>query len=235
MNKIRIGILAAILVVVWGVSAVITQGSEQPEPPTTDPSQTGPVGTEPVIIEEPKFYVLVDAGHGGKDPGALGVSGVEEKDLNLVLAHKVMDLFKDDKNIGVVLTREDDIFILPEKRYQIANSLGPDLFVSIHHNSFQDWPSVSGVETFYYRTDSLEPAEILHEKLLAATQFNDRGVMVSEYKVVKYTTMPSVLLEIGYLSNPTQEKILVKPEFQDTVAAAIAEGIREYYQVHSGN
>lgn len=219
MNKIRVGILIAIFLAVWGVSAFIAKDSEQ----------TGPFVDVPPTEEETNYIVLLDPGHGGKDHGAESVSGFNEKDLNLDIAFKIVTLLENDEKIEVVLTRDNDVFYTPEYRYQMANRLDTDVFISIHHNAYADLPSVSGVETFYYRDDSAKLAEELHYKLLDATQFNDRGIMVNNFKVVKYTKMPAVLLEIGYLTNPQQEQYLLNLENQDIIAEAIAEGIKDYF------
>lgn len=219
MNKIRVGILIAIFVAVWGLSAFIAK----------DGDQMDSASATPTITEENKHTVLLDPGHGGIDHGAESLSGIDEKILNLDIALKVANLFEDDDQIEIVLTRELDIFYTPEDRYQMANKLNPDIFISIHHNAYEDLPSVSGVETFYYYNDSANLANILHYKLLDATQFSDRGIMVSNYKVVKYTTMPAVLLEVGYLTNIQEEQYLLKPTNQDIISEAIAEGIRDYF------
>ncbi len=221
MNKVRIAILIMIFLAVWGLSVFIAKDGEQ----------TGSPNTLPIIPEETKKIVMLDPGHGGKDHGAESISGVSEKILNLSIALKVASLLEDDDRIEIILTRDDDVYYSPEYRYQLGNRLEADVFISIHHNACEDLVSVSGVESFYYREDSIELAETLHDKLLAATKFRDRGVIKSNYKVVKYTKMPAVLLEIGYLTDLQQEQYLLDPANQDLIAEAIAEGIRDYFDL----
>src|SRR5690606_9489520 len=96
-----------------------------------------------------------------------------------------------------------------------------------HGNTFQD-SSVSGTETFYYNKSSKSFAKIIHKHLAEATGFRDRGVKREEFFVVKETNMPAVLLEIGYLTNPHEESVMLTDEFQYKVASAIVDGIKEY-------
>jgi beta-glucosidase/6-phospho-beta-glucosidase/beta-galactosidase len=108
-----------------------------------------------------------------------------------------------------------------------ANEINADLFVSIHGNTFDD-SSVTGTETFYYHNFSKSFAEIIHNHLIQATGFKDRGVKKEEFFVLTDTDMPAVLLEIGYLTNPQDESEMLTEAFQTRVAQAIVDGIKEY-------
>jgi N-acetylmuramoyl-L-alanine amidase len=177
----------------------------------------------------PTYKVVIDPGHGGKDVGAIGASGQYEKSFTLSLSSKVKERLEQDPDIEVYMTRTEDRFISQESRGRpkLANDLNADLFLSIHGNTFAD-SSVSGTETFYYHRNSKSFAEIIHEKLVEATGFHDRGVKKENFFVVKDTEMPAVLLEVGYLTNPNDESVMLTDPFQDRVATAIVEGIREY-------
>ncbi|WP_067844115.1 N-acetylmuramoyl-L-alanine amidase family protein [Amphibacillus sediminis] len=179
-----------------------------------------------------EFKVVIDPGHGGEDPGAIGYSGSYEKDFTLSLAKKVAHLLEQEELIGVYLTRADDIFLSTEtrERPKFANDLDADLFVSIHGNTFDD-PTVTGTETYYYHDHSESLANILHRHVLEATGFNDRGVRNENYFVLTDTFMPAVLLEIGYLTNQQEEEKMLTEVFQDRLATSIAEGIKEYLEV----
>lgn len=178
---------------------------------------------------EPTYKVVIDPGHGGKDVGASGVSGQYEKDFTLDMSLKVKKLLEQDPEIGVYLTRTDDSYISQESRGRpkYANKLNADLFVSIHGNTFSD-SSVSGTETFYFEEDSQEFANIMHEHVINATGFKDRQIKQENFFVLKDTEMPAVLLELGYLTNPSDESEMLTTEFQDRVATAIVEGIKAY-------
>lgn len=175
------------------------------------------------------YKVVIDAGHGGEDVGATGASGQYEKNFTLSVAKKVSKLLEQNPHIQVYMTRSDDSFISQESRHRpiYANDLNADLFLSIHANTFTD-SSVSGTETFYYHPYSLKFAEIMQKNLVQATGFKDRGVKKEDLFVIKDTTMPAVLLEIGYLTNPQDESQMWTEDFQDRVATAIVDGIKEY-------
>lgn len=181
---------------------------------------------------EDLFKVVIDPGHGGEDPGSKGASGLYEKDFTLSLSKRVVERIKENPNLKVFMTRDDDSFISAKERYRpkFANDLDADIYISIHGNTFTN-SSVSGTETYYFKEESLEFASIIHQHLINATKFNDRGVKQEEYFVLKDTTMPAVLLEIGYLTNPKDEQTMFSDIFQETVADAIYEGILEYYEM----
>lgn len=212
---------------------------------STDPSiasedvgqaeQTPDVTTDPSVVEtaahQPKYIIVIDPGHGGKDGGAIGASGQLEKDFTLQLSMKVKQLLEEEVHIGVHMTRTDDSFIssVDRERAQIANELGADLFISIHGNTFND-SSVSGTESYYYDDGSHLFATVMHRAVVRATGFRDRGVRVENYFVLKETDMPAVLLEVGYLTNAVEEKKMWDEAFQEEVAAAIVAGIKEYLE-----
>lgn len=174
-----------------------------------------------------KYRVVIDAGHGDGDPGASSVTGRSEKEFTLAMALKVQKLLQQDSSIEVLMTREDDTFLELNERVDFANGNNADVFVSIHGNKFTA-PNTRGTETYYWKEDSLELAKLLHEKILAAAGFPDRKVKNSDFRVIKYTSMPAVLCEIGFLSNVADEKQMFNEQFQTKVAEAIASGIKEY-------
>lgn len=179
---------------------------------------------------EDLYKVVIDPGHGGEDPGSKGASGLYEKDLTLSLSKKVVERLKENPKFKVYMTREDDTFISAKERHRpkFANELQADIYISIHGNTFIN-SSVSGTETYYYREDSHALADTIHKYLIDATNFSDRGVRKEEYFVLKDTIMPAALLEIGYLTNPQEEQMMFREDFQETVADAIYEGILEYF------
>lgn len=175
------------------------------------------------------YKVVIDAGHGGKDPGATGVSGNKEKDLNLLIALKLANFLKYEPNIELILTRRTDVYISLDGRINLANEANADIFISIHHNSMPYNSSITGSETYYKKSDSIELAKIAHANLLDATGFIDRNTNTANFRVIKYTEMPAILLEVGYMSNYLQEKQMKEQAFQDKVVAGIADTINEYF------
>ncbi|OCT14160.1 hypothetical protein A8709_25290 [Paenibacillus pectinilyticus] len=177
-------------------------------------------------LGERKLTVVIDAGHGDNDPGALSITGRHEKDFTLATAKKVEALLAQDKRIHVLMTRSDDTFIPLDDRVSFANNIAADLFLSIHGNSAK--ATVSGTETYYNRPESLAFANVIHKYAVPATGFADRKVREADYRVITKTTMPAVLLEVGYLSNKNDETAMYKDAFQDKIAAALVTAIKEY-------
>lgn len=178
------------------------------------------------------YSVVIDPGHGGRDPGAEGASGAYEKHFTLALSQKVIDLLE-ETSIQGYLTRADDSTISLEDRVKLANDLNADLFISIHGNTYTG--VATGTETFYWQHNSKQFAETMHEHVVKATEFRDRLVKRHPYRVLndnpdkgEAIKMPAVLLELGYLSTASEEKIMLTEQFQDKVAAAIVEGIKQY-------
>ncbi|WP_314585497.1 N-acetylmuramoyl-L-alanine amidase family protein [Paenibacillus terrigena] len=191
----------------------------------TNPSTGQPV-TPP---QSGKYIVVIDAGHGGNDPGTSSPNNRREKDFNLPVALKVADLFRDDPNVQIILTRADDTYPTLTERVALAKQVQANLFVSIHANSIENKPTISGTETYYSREDASKAfAQVMHAKLVQATQLPDRGVRQKSLHVTRETTMPAVLLEVGYLSNLSDEAALFSEEFQNRVAQSIKDGINVY-------
>ncbi|NGM84277.1 AMIN domain-containing protein [Paenibacillus sp. 7124] len=177
-----------------------------------------------------QYRVVLDAGHGGTDPGNTSVGGRFEKEFNLAIVLKLAKVLEEDPNISVFLTRQDDTAVKRADRATFANNLKADIFISIHGNSYTR-QSASGTETFYTRDDSKELADVLHRYIVPATGFIDRNVRKSNFQVTRETVMPAVLCEIGFMSNPQEERTMWDEQFQLRVSEAIAAGIKEYLQV----
>lgn len=177
-------------------------------------------------IAEHLLTVVIDAGHGDNDPGALSITGRHEKDFTLSMAKKVEQLLLQDKRLNVLMTRSDDTFIPLDDRVSFANNIQSDLFLSIHGNSAK--ATVSGTETYYNRPESAAFANVIHKYAVPAIGFPDRKVREADFRVITKTTMPAVLLEVGYLSNKNDETAMYKDAFQDKLAAALVAAIKEY-------
>jgi N-acetylmuramoyl-L-alanine amidase len=175
--------------------------------------------------------IALDAGHGGTDPGAIGVTGKKEKDFALTMALKIEERLKADKKVTPVLTRNNDSFVELKERVKIAKKQKVDSFISIHANSTAEPSKATGTETLYTREESKPLATIIHKHLIAATGLKDRGVKYQNIHVTRETNMPAILLEVGFINHPDDEKKLFDPAFQDRVADAIVAGIYEYFGI----
>ncbi len=175
-----------------------------------------------------KKVIVIDAGHGDHDPGAVGNS-IREKDINLAIALKVEAMLKKNPKVDVVMTRSDDTFLELKERVRVAQNVNADVFVSIHNNSGSS--AATGTESYYQRANSKSLATVLHKYLLAATGLTDRKVQYGNFHVIRETTMPAALLEVGFVSNSGDAAKLKDEAFQQRVAEAIAKGLFEYLGV----
>jgi N-acetylmuramoyl-L-alanine amidase len=171
--------------------------------------------------------VVIDPGHGGTDYGAIR-NDVNEKDINLNVSRKVRDLLAKQGYL-VHMTRDTDVYVSLEERVAFAEKYTPDIFISIHVNSSVK-PEINGVETHYYHQESLSLAQSVHSALASAIQTTNRGLFKSKFYVINHTTMPAVLVEIGFLSNDTERAQLSAESRKQSTAKAIAEGVNNYFR-----
>jgi len=181
-----------------------------------------------------RYLVVIDPGHGGKDPGAIGVGGLEEKTITLPIAQMVYIKSLDDPYLHVVLTRRDDQYIYPTDRILAANELGADLYVSIHANAFRS-SDVSGVETLVnetQRTDSASYrlAQLLQYYIVSATGAVDRGIKWAPL-FIRRATMPAALVETGFVTNSHEARLLQSLSYQSTIADAILAAIHQFLKI----
>lgn len=179
--------------------------------------------------------IMIDAGHGGKDPGAIGQKGTKEKDITLKIAITVAALLQ-QAGIMTKLTRTSDVFVDLDDRAKIANAFGANLFVSIHCNSATD-RSANGIETYCYKFggDGEKLAKAVQKELIAATGLRDRSVKAANFAVLRETAMPAILVELCFISNPAEEALLNNPSFQAKCARAIVDGILKYLGITNTN
>jgi len=181
-------------------------------------------------IQSENNLIVLDAGHGGFDPGAVG-KNLQEKEVNLKIVDRLESILK-SHGFKVKLTRKDDTFISLNRRVKMANNDGARLFISIHNNSSSKSTS-EGTETFIAPNktgDSLLLAENIQKQLIDKLGLVNRGVKKEHLYVIKYTEMPAVLVEVAFLSNPAEEKLLLKDSFLTEAAVAISQGIFDYFE-----
>ncbi|NJE02648.1 N-acetylmuramoyl-L-alanine amidase [Thermococcus sp. MV11] len=176
------------------------------------------------------YTICVDAGHGGTDPGAVA-NGVEEKDINLAIALKVAKLLEDD-GAKVVLTRDGDYYVSLSDRVSIANSAGCDIFISIHANAASD-TSASGFEVYHYygSTKGNLLATYVDAEMAKVIPLKNRGVKEAGFYVLKYTSMPAILIETGFVTNTYDVSIMTDENYQWRYAYAILYGVQRYFGV----
>ncbi len=173
-----------------------------------------------------KKTIVIDPGHGGSDPGAMR-ENVQEKNLTLDIAKLVVSNLK-EQGASVYITRNDDSFISLSDRVTFSNNLKPDLFVSIHINASEN-EEVNGIETHYYKDNSIDLAKYIHKSIVSQFDENtNRGVFKSRFYVIKNTTAPAVLLELGFISNIEERGLLMDENRQKKIAEKITEGIINY-------
>jgi N-acetylmuramoyl-L-alanine amidase len=235
-------------------------------PPLTAPRERRAAAT-------PLRVLVLDAGHGGHDSGAVGPGGLQEKELVLDITRRVARLVNERLHVNVVLSRDADHFVTLRDRTTLANKTGADLFVSIHANAHRETAS-QGVETYFlsseatdsaarqvaaaengviqlekpasrarndvvktilwdlaqseYQSESSRLAEIVQDSMTQSLRIPNRGVKQAGFYVLGGAAMPAVLIEIGFVSNPREERRLKDTKYRDEIARAIFAGLAEY-------
>ena len=178
-----------------------------------------------------EIVIVVDPGHGGEDPGKVGINDVLEKDLNLQIAKKVAKLLE-EVDIKVVMTRKNDK--VPdakkkdlEQRIELINDTNPTLALCIHQNSYPD-EKIYGAQVFYHTTteEAEDAASIVQEELREIDPNNKRQIKENDtYYMLKFSKVPTIIVECGFLTNPEEAAKLTQEEYQDELAYAICNGI----------
>ncbi len=190
--------------------------------------------------KQEKYVVVIDAGHGGTDPGKPKgkVNLAHEKDLNLEISFKIGKYIKQNMpNVDVYYTRSIDQFVSLQDRVELANKKDADLLISVHCNSNKN-ASIHGVEAHIYNLSmpaSKKIANLVLDELQKGAKRKSRGVVDAKMRgrnlyVTQYANMPSVLIEFGYMSNQNEEKYLNNDENQNILASAVYRGVKKYFQ-----
>ncbi|MCI5741878.1 MAG: N-acetylmuramoyl-L-alanine amidase CwlD [Lachnospiraceae bacterium] len=204
-------------------------------------AKRGAIYVQQSKVGEEKTCIVIDAGHGGSDPGKIGINGKKEKDINLQIAKELKKKLEKE-GIEVVMTRESDEGLYNsssrnkkvddmKKRCKIIDEAKPVFTISIHQNSYPE-EYVKGAQVFYYgqSQEGKELAEILQESMVQQLdKENHRTAKANEsYYLLKKTESPTVIVECGFLSNSEEAKLLADKDYQKKVAEAIHTGIKKY-------
>ena len=170
------------------------------------------------------MVVVIDAGHGGYDRGGIPGQRVAEKVMNLDVAQRLRGVLQ-TSGYRVVMTRDSDVFVPLGTRVAIANSYRNAIFVCIHFNSATR-AGASGIETYFYSGESLALASAIHYYVAGGAPSSNRGVRRRGYFVLRRTRIPAVLVECGFLTNPTEAQYAQSSAYRQKLAEEIARGIR---------
>ena len=179
------------------------------------------------VVPNNRPLVVIDAGHGGEDSGAIGIGGLSEKDIILPISLDVAEILR-KQGIEVQMTRDSDYFVSLEGRTDYANKIKADLFVSIHANSINlSRPDVNGLETYYYQ-NGRRLAEVIHWSILNGVDIENRGIRRARFYVLRHSVMPAVLVEVGFVTGAEDASNLKNPNHRRLMAEAISRGIIQY-------
>jgi len=180
-----------------------------------------------------KYKVVIDPGHGGSDPGAVGINGLRETDIVLEVSKNVSELLR-NKGVKIILTRSHETTLELQPRVAKANNSNADAFVSIHANATRGKrKDVNGLETYYYSgSKGYSLAKNIHKQILITSyQSPDRGIKRSRFYVIRKSSMPAVLVEIGFVTGIYDAALLRQKGYRDKMSFAIAKGILNYLKV----
>jgi N-acetylmuramoyl-L-alanine amidase len=171
----------------------------------------------------PAPIVVIDAGHGGFDRGGIPGQRVPEKDMALDVAIR-LKLKLLAAGYKVIMTRDTDVFVPLPARVNIANSYRNAIFICVHFNS-GNRAGANGIETYYYRSDSARLASNIHKNVIAGAPSENRGIRRRGYYVLRKTAIPGVLVECGFLTNPTEARLAQTMAYRDKLAEEITRGV----------
>jgi N-acetylmuramoyl-L-alanine amidase len=183
-------------------------------------------------VSSDNLTVVIDAGHGGHDRGGIPGQRIAEKDMTLDVAQRLRNVLA-ASGYRVVMTRDSDVFVPLPTRVAIANSYRNAIFVCIHFNATQR-AGAGGIETYFYSRDSLPLASAIHYYVVGGAPSGNRGVRRRGYYVLRKTSIPAVLVECGFLTNPTEAAYAQSVSYRQKLAEEIAAGVQGRNSVGGG-
>lgn len=218
------------------ISIIRTGDYEFDEEPSDVVEDTTDIPDEEITVpdNDGKYIVVVDAGHGGNDPGAIYPAGSKnpeavEKELTLDIAQKLRDNLEEN-GIYVVMTRDSDTYPTLKERAELANSINADLFVSVHINAMDNKDEIDGAQVYYHRSSYFgkKLAKLVHENIVEYTALSDKKIQDgSSFYVLKHTKMPAILAECGFITNAHDRNYLSTEKGRQALADAISDGVLE--------
>lgn len=172
--------------------------------------------------------IVIDPGHGGRDSGTVGYRDTLEKELTLSTSQILYELLR-NAGANVILTRNDDTYSSLNTRVALAHYHNSDAFISVHYDSIYD-SSIKGYTAYYYHSYQKDLSQSILDNLGKTLSSRNRGVKKGNYYVLRENKQPAVLLELGYLSNPSEEALVTTHSFQDMAARSIYNGLTEYFR-----
>ena len=203
--------------------------SSKPTPvPVPAPAKPKPQpAPKPKPAPNGQVLVMIDPGHGGKDPGAIGIGGLREKDVILPISQKVAEILRKN-GVNAVLTRNTDYFVSLQGRVVLSERRDADLFVSIHANSLGlSRPDINGLEVYYYNSGK-GLADTVRRSITQKVKIKDRGIRQARFYVLRKTSMPAILVETGYVTGRDDAANLSQTSYRNQMAEGIADGILRY-------
>ena len=171
--------------------------------------------------------IVIDPGHGGNDHGTIGVRGTDEKEINLKTAELLKSKLR-AAGADVILTRESDVYVDLRKRVSVAHQVEADAFISLHYDATED-SAISGITTYYTSGYQQELAEYVHAGLAKNVSIRDRGVQPGNYLVLRENRQKAILIELGFLSNPSEERTITTDYYREQATLGIYQGLLNYF------
>lgn len=201
---------------------------DRPQAPDRNPGGSLPLPS----VQNGRVVVAIDPGHGGRDPGAVGIGGVREAEVVLSISQEVARIL-DQQGVQVVMTRNSDVEVELQPRVDLAEQAGASVFVSIHANAIDmSRPDVNGTTTYYYSSGE-DLAQVIQDAAVQAGGLKDRGIHTARFYVLRRTSMPAVLVETAFVTGAEDAPKLADSNWQNRMAEGIASGILQYLQRRS--
>jgi len=205
----------------------VSMGNNAPRPaPPPVATISAPFTPSKSLLPLRNLVVVIDPGHGGRDPGGIAANGLYEKELTIQLSRRVK---ADIERLGgrVVMCRENDENPSLQERCDIAHRAKGDLLISVHINSFFH-PFASGTETYYYKPSDKPLSYLIHQRMTGVLGFRNNGLKRARMYVLRNTSMPATLIEPGFITNPMEFDRLIRADVQQKLAQAIVQGVVDY-------
>ena len=171
--------------------------------------------------------VILDAGHGGIDPGSIALNGMFEKTYTLNTTLKIATKLE-EAGAKVIFTRADDRYLTLDRRAEVSNAFPYSVFISVHYNSSLS-QTANGISTFYYHNEDENLASTVQSQLISTTGLKNRGVNFGNYFVLRNNHLQSILVELGFITNQNDLNSITTDSYQAQVADAITQGLINYF------